>query len=85
MVNATAKEMPPDTGSNSSGTHTPLEVWLQHFGAPIMALACALPTHSSPPHQKKKKKKEKRKKNLGVRELVVQAQKKELELELELF
>ena len=31
LVNATAKEISPGTESNSPGTHTPLEVWLQHL------------------------------------------------------
>ena len=56
MVNATAKEMSPKTKQENRVDFFrdayPSEVWLQHFGAPIMALAFALPTHSSPPHQK---------------------------------
>ena len=58
MVNATAKEISPKTEQENRVDFFrdayPSEVWPQHFGAPSMALACALPTHSSPPHQIKR-------------------------------
>ena len=38
LVNAAAKEIFPETESNSPGTHTPLEVWLRNFCAPSVAL-----------------------------------------------
>ena len=48
----------PQTKLFAPGMHFPLAVWLQHFGAPIMALPVPYPT-AAPPRQKKKKKEKK--------------------------